>query len=481
MSLQELQQTEERIVGIRHRRKKTREGEARPTTVAIVEGGKTTCYDLETETDELAFLTTRFPIDWELVGDVDVEWFDEDKAPNGMQPHQCKWKKLPKDDAAKCRQNHIRETLDSKGLPVTQQLVKIPTAFDGLKSGDLVAMVLGGSGDYLAGGLYNRGQEIGAWVHRLKPMDLKRERGDKSKDDDHQTLVELLGSKPKLFHQMGPKDLEIIETSQVFRLRQDAMKARVACQQRILQRLVGMTFLARGTYPVGEVKKRYDAEKANSATFKALEEEESRYEKDLRKLVDGLKVWQEVFEPIKGCGQRIAAPLIVAIGDIRQFVEPVHCNGQASDQERKKQTFKAINKTLARLKSKCGAHVLFGGKYGDNPRDRQFPRRRLGAVAPWDQEARQALFLLVDQFNRRPETEWGQKLLLQKAKYRQTHPEPVKAEVEVYDDAKKAKVKKTVTLYTDGHIHKMALKWCATKFVERFGREWLKLENVYQT
>jgi len=124
---------------------------------------------------------------------------------------------------------------------------------------------------------------------------------------------------------------------------------------------------------------------------------------------------------------------------------------------------------LAKVKHQCGVHIASDGS---------FPRRRAGQVANWSPQARQALYLLCDQFNRRPDSEWGQKLLAQKAKYRQTHPEPVEVEKEVTQNGKK--VKKTVKLYTDGHIHKMALKWCATKFVEWMSREWLRLEKVYE-
>src|SRR4051812_40116536 len=106
-----------RIIGIRHRRKKTAEGEARPTTVAIVNDGKQKCYDLETETDELDFLLGRFPISHEPVLDQDITWFDAAHPDQGgVRPHQCKWRKIPADEAAACRQNHIRQFMDDKKL-----------------------------------------------------------------------------------------------------------------------------------------------------------------------------------------------------------------------------------------------------------------------------------------------------------------------------------------------------------------------------
>src|SRR3989344_8464666 len=174
-----------RIIGIRHRRKKTAEGEARPTTVAIVGHPKFVTYDLETETDELDFLLGRFPVDHKPVGDEDITWFDAERAPNGIRPHQCKWKKISKEDAITCKQNHIRQRLDDKGLPVMERLQKIPSVFDGLRQGDKVAMVLGGSGDRFASALSRHGEEIGAEGFRIPPLQLKGKRGDNDKDDDH--------------------------------------------------------------------------------------------------------------------------------------------------------------------------------------------------------------------------------------------------------------------------------------------------------
>lgn len=482
-----------RLIGIRHRRKKTAEGEARPTTAAIFADGakKPKCFNFKVEDDELDFMLGRFPVKHEAPeAATDVLWYDEKNAPQGIHPHHCKWEEIDADEAATFKPNHVRTVLED-GLPTIYKLVAVPVEFDGLKPGDNVAMALGGSGDYLAGGLYNRGQEIGASVYRIKPMDLKREREaiGKDKDDDHLTLATLLEQKTGLFAKMSAKDLELIEAREAFKLRQDAMKARVGCEQRMLQRLVGKTFLLKGQYPAGLIKDRYEAEKANSETWKALDADQKLYGSDLQKIVRGLRIWKEILEPVSGCGERIAVPLILAIGDIKQYAEPVNYDGAATPDERRMRMFRAINKTLARVKAKCGAHVLFGGKYENYPTEKQFPRRRKGEVASWDPDARQSLFLLCDQFNRQTKKftqakarddvaemqkyRWGGKLVEQKAKYRQTHPEPVEVERRVNGKTKKVKI------YTDGHIHKMALKWTATKFVEWLAREWLKLEKVY--
>jgi len=476
-----------RVIGIRHRRKKTAEGEARPTTVAIVANGKTTCYDLETETDELDFLLHRFPIDWENVGDNDVVWFDAEKAPNGVRPHQCKWKKISKDDAATLRKNHVRMTEER-----FEKVIKVPCAFEGLKQGDRIAMVLGGSGDRFASALSRRGESVEAEVFRIPPLFLSQHRGQASKDDDHKLLAKLLQEQSGLFHKLMLKDRQLIKVKEVFFLRQDAQRARIGCEQRLHQALVGRVFLTEeGNYPEGTIEDMFDQIKANDTILKGLLAEENRREGELKKAVQSLEVWKHVFEQIEGCGERIAAGLIIAIGDIRRFAVPL--NG--TDMHGRS---KAIMKTCAKVKAICGAHLEEG----------KFPRRRAGKVANWSPLARQSLFLLGDQFNRRPASDWGKKLLWKKEQLRLAHPQPVDVEVvfkksghigtllwekeqlrlahpqpvdiEVVSKENGQTVTKKVKRYTDGHIHKMAQKWCATKFVEWVTRQWLRLEKVYE-
>jgi hypothetical protein len=133
----------------------------------------------------------------------------------------------------------------------------------------------------------------------------------------------------------------------------------------------------------------------------------------------------------------------VAIGDIRRFA------------------------TDAKLKAFCSVHVLGDGR---------FARKRSGEVANWHPEARQALYLLTDQFNRRPNSVWGQKLLEYKARLRAAHPDVLCQQCGgKWDDCQHQKSHKRK--YSDGHIHQMALWRTATKFVEWLFREWWKLER----
>lgn len=244
-------------------------------------------------------------------------------------------------------------------------------------------------------------------------------------------------------------------------------------------------------------------------------------------------VWREIFEPIQGCGPRIAAGLIAAIGTVQRFevspdaaaMQASYTRGAAAErlgrldedaylvrdpaspplsryhltvrlrdwkrdhvdpegaaalgeavrchQERSRLRRKARQRGIAKLAAFCGVHVLRGGKYQDVPPEKSFPRRRGGALANWNTLARQALYLLGDQFNRRPDSPWGQRLIAAKARLRAIHPEPVVVKKNGPDD-------KGTKRYTDGHIHKMAIWRTLTRFVSWLFREWRRLERRQQ-
>ncbi len=128
------------------------------------------------------------------------------------------------------------------------------------------------------------------------------------------------------------------------------------------------------------------------------------------------------------------------------------------------------------MRAFCGVHVLNVDKNGQEvPRNRQFPRRREGSVANWHPEARQALYLLGDQFNRRPHTYWGGMLLRYKLVFRQRHPVVIEEEVNERRGSRTVTVKKK--RYTNGHIHKMAVWRTLTKFVSHLSRVWTRIEE----
>lgn len=302
-----------------------------------------------------------------------------------------------------------------------------------LRPNDTIAMLLGGSGDYLAYALSRRADEVGARVLRIPPFSFSAWRGAGSKDNDAFLLAEMAEAEPGLFYSVTDRDRDLIRVREALFARQDAMKARIACEQRIRSRIIGQIFCRPdGLYPEGGIEKLYDAAKANDAILAALISEEEKRNRDLAKAVERLPVYRELFKPIEGVGPRIAAAILGGIIDIRRF------------------------ETDAKLKAYCGVHVLPDGR---------FARKRAGAVANWNSDIRQALVLVAQQFQYRPNSRWGQYLRQMKAELRKRHPEPV-----IVDGKKR---------YSDGHINKMAEWRTLSRFVEWLHREWWKLERSY--
>lgn len=393
-------------------------------------------------------------------------------------------------------------------------------------------MVMGGSGGRFAAALSRQGETIGAEVFRLSPKNLKDRRGDASKDDDHVLLAQLLradrGNGRSVFHKMLRRDRDVIRVAEAFQLRQDAMKARIACGQQLDTRFVGMVFLSEeGLYPEGRIENEADRVKASDAIYMSLLAAEAARKKDLYRAVQDLDVYQHIFSHVPGCGPRIAAGLVAAIGTIARFevepdpqkmeeswersrhfeqvgrlaedldkVSPPHGanryqitqlvrnwkrrHGQEVEaialeevlkehNVRHRLRQKAVERGAYRLRAFCGVHVLQGGKYTDVPPEKQFPRKRAGMVANWNTRAREALYQLADQFNRRPGSEWGNKLLTNKDGFRQRHPDVV-----IVTSGDNGQGKKR---YTKGHIHKMGQWRSLSQFVSWLYPRWLQLEK----
>ncbi len=351
-----------RYIGIRHRIKKTAQGEAHPTQVAICANDSVKFVKLKDEQAELDFLTS-------------------------------------------------------------------------VKKDDVLAMTLGGSGDYLAYAASRVAAEVGASMMRTPPFVLAsaRKRVGGERKDDAALLAQLVQEHQHSFYPTIDRDRNLILVREHYRARTEAMKARIACEQRLHQRFIGAVFTASdGISPEGAIEKRFDAMKANDKILMALLEEEKERMKELERALKVLDVYQHVFVPIAGVGPAIAARLISTIVDIRRFEK------------------------ASQLVAFCGAHVLPNGR---------FARRRSGELANWHNDARQALFLAGDQFNRRPKSQWGEYLRAAKSRLRDKHPEPI-----VVDGVKK---------YSDGHIHKMAIWRTLTRFVERqIFKPWWELEKA---
>ena len=421
-----------RIIGIRHRWKdlagsegddEGRKIEERPTRVTVSSGEGLKHYKLETETDELDFLLGRFVTRWRSLGDGE--------------------------STGDIFARHIIVE-EKKGKPTGRTLV--PESYEGFRTHDVVLMTLGGSGDRFAYALSRHGEEIHAEVFRIEPGKLKNERdfiGGK-KEDDPKLLINLFEKSPSLFQLCGPRDRDQIRVASALQARQSAQDARKATAQRLRQRLVGGIFLSdEGKYPEGKIEDVYKSAAANSVILKSNQREEHECDRKLKAVVTPLRVYREVFEPIEGCGHALAARIIASVGDIRRFPT--------------KEKFKAF----------CGVHVL-GSNFKKMPPgtvrtdgDSVMPRHRRGQVSDWNPTSRQAFFLLGDQFNRRPHTLWGKKLLEVKATFRAKYPEPL-----IGPNGK--------LRFTAGHIHKRAIWRTVTKFAEDLYRTWRRIEREAQ-
>lgn len=431
-----------RIIGITHRIKMKKDETARPTLVAIRDvDGSVQRFELETEQSELDFLN----------GKCAVKWRDVILTENisGIPEHQIIFRAAKAEDALIERhesQCHYKIKKGKAGAFETKELVEVatkqPIEWIGIQRGDMIAMMLGGSGDYFAYALSRKLTGMAGVVVRIPPFKLDAARAEGAKKDDDAILLATLASqKLDEFYETQVRDRGIIRLRNEYRLRMDTMKARIGCEQRLFQRHIGSIFCSeQGYFPEGSLIKAFDSTKATDAVFQALLAEEKAAEKRLVQAVEALDVYEKVFGPIKGIGPMIAARIINSVIDIRRF------------------------KTKAKFAKFLGVHVILKDAEGGLvPRERQFPRRRNGQTANWHPDGRQAMYLLGDQFLRQSDkTHWGRYLIAQKMAFRARHPE------EEVGGKKR---------YTKGHIQKMALWRTLTRFAGFLYREWSKLEK----
>lgn len=447
-------------IGIVPRVKRTAKGEARPTLVAIMRDGVIVGeIKLETAQDELDFVYKRFPISWRKATPAD----DLTK----FKPYHIRYRKpADNEDVSVWPKKFTERTTKDEVIGVPD---KVPTDYIGLKNGDVVAMCLGGSGDNFAFALSRRGEKIGAQVWRIPSFALKELRGSSTnkdyehkllvvggvfnpvtiyhqKDNDHKLLAMSAKDYADKFYPVIVRDRVTIKVRETLRVRTDAMKARIACEQRLRQRVEGEIFCSdEGLYPEGGLEKEFAARKATDAILLNLLSEEDDALRKMTKAVEATEVYSKLLIKVVGLGPAIVARIISAIQDIRRFEKS------------------------SQLKTYMGAHVMPDGR---------FPRRRNNEVANWQPDARQALYLLAAQFNRRPGTEWGDYLRQMKAGYRLRHPE--KIQVEVPDPDNHGKTKK-VWRYTDAHIHNMGTWRTISRFVEWLHAAWWRLEREAKT
>lgn len=477
-----------RFIGIRHRVKQTTKGEARPTQIAILSGNKVVRHDLKTEDDELDLVERGFPIKFRAVKP------DEDLKP--FNPRHIKWRKVKKTDAL----DSLPENLLRQEGKTWKIATKVPIAFEGLQTGDTVAMVLG-SGGYLAHALSRKGSKIGAEVLCIPSNKLKDQRPDEDKEKDAELLARLAQERPDLFNLLELRDRIIIHLRLAVRAREDAQEARIACGNRLRARMVGEIFCREDEESDFErsLEEEYARRKASDIRHQALLEEEKENEQEITRIVKELEIYKEVFEPIMGCGPMIAAAIIAETQDIRRFPGP------------------------PQYRKYCDLHVLPDGR---------LPRKRKGDRCNNPRLRRAFYQLASDQLVRLPDSEWGKIRQECKDNFREKHPDVLCKDcslvLEVLDTSGEKPVwryleqdeelsgfseeqcrwrkiadkdrigllpveslrltrwedcehqKSHHRMYNDGHIHRMATWRTATRLANLVFREWWKLEKERQ-
>lgn len=369
-------------------------------------------------------------------------------------------------------------------------------AENGLRKDDVVITILGGSGDRLSFAISRVLQEIGGVLYRIPGYHLKDFKETpafvelhESNRDDVSLIHILWGSMPQNFFECRIRDRETIRISELYRAFKDAQLERMKCAGRLHSRLIGQLFLSEeGKYPEGKIEDWFDAQKANDPIFKALEQEEKTAKATLEKSIRNTRI-ADIFDVVVGCGPSIIGGLICSIGDIRRFSGP----------------------------EKLASYML--GLNSNFNATGRFPRARRGERTNWNRMARQTLYQLAGQFNRRPDSEWGKKLLANKKYYRDKHPYTLVIEkngtqetgrqfVLIDDDVEKT-VRRSIFAqdlsackkkgskyqvlsaggplieeirgtqrYYDGHIHKMAIWKTLREFVHFLYGAWTELEKA---
>lgn len=371
---------------------------------------------------------------------------------------------------------------------------------DGICAGDTVLMVMGGSGAFFAFALSRQLEKLGAGgVYWIGSTLFKRlcdehhiERSKvKSVDDegrrvemtfDHKALTTLFPISLQSFHHVSARERDLIRLGDVVARRKEAMDARMACAHRVRQRMKKSAYCTEDAYPEGGVKLFIEQGTANDFMLRLFEKEELQIGSELKKLLHSLPVWK-VFEPIEGVGEFTAAPLIVAIGDINRFPSDAH------------------------LKAFLGMHTLKanGTKFqkGETPdaNNSIFARRRQGQLSNWNQEGRQALYLIATQFTMwRTNSPWGlvakevKKNFLAKYPHREVWMKDKEGNVtervkllegtykriqggyEVATENGDVRKVLGVTKFNPAHINRMVSWRTMTKFVEWLYKAWKNTE-----
>lgn len=306
--------TSGRIIGIRQRVKKTKDGKASPTQVFILWPDESSqSFDLEDEQAELDFAWGQFPTEWRRPTAKD----DPSKIPFSHK----QWKEAKVEETRDLPATHVQSS--GKKTKKYFILAKVAAETEGLMSGDRVAMSLGGSGDAFAFAMANRGKKINAEVWRIPTFALAEARGSKtaaSKEGDAKLLAELLRDKPHLFYKTEQRHADIARLRTLYSSWVHAQKDRIACGNRLLRLARDRVFInPDGLYPQGSLEEAAVATMTSDPGYQALKEKEEDLKTEIELILDRVGIYKSFFVGIEGMGPAIAARLIASIQDIRRF------------------------------------------------------------------------------------------------------------------------------------------------------------------
>jgi hypothetical protein len=425
-----------RLIGLRHREKKTVEGESHPTSFYITEDGKEPqVIEFEEIVDELSWLVGRLPVSYREVTDN-----TEDISVHG---DKIKWVRVEEDLTIEAR--HPSQMKQEKGKQYLAR--KVPAAYDGVREDDTYVAMMGGSGHQLVAGLSARLEKLGgsgkvlhASAHKIAEI----YGVDRDKAKDPERVVELYKTQPLLFYRVALQDRKISLVRSCWARRQAAQYARIAHALRLRKVAIMEAYADPEHYAGAGLEVETLKLIAGDVDTPELEGDESDATSALDEAVQDTEVWQKIFAPIDGVGPAIAGGLIAAIGDIRRFNTPWQ---------------------LAKF---CGVAVVTKDQKGNLLPRATIQRRRSGGLgSAWNMAARKALWNFSTQCVQwKKNSEWGQHYQKLVQQTLAMHPVPVE---DRNKDGKK------VQRYTEAHCKKIARWRLQTDFVCVIWRQWKRI------
>ncbi len=379
-----------RLVVVKHRVKKTKDGEERPTMIGISENASShsTTIELVDSLAELDYVHGKFPATWRPV--VTGENLKD------VEPHHIHFRD-PEDDMtiglalSIWPRESLRIEVSGRGKNKIETLTGIPTEvpdlFTGLKSGDTILAMFGGSGFSLMLAVLNKAHEIGARVLLCSPHNVKhyREGEHREKDEDHLTLIEMFRARPEQFHEIFPTDVKSWEVMANWDFTEEAMGQRLRIIQRATKR-AEHEVCARNKYVGSQLAQAILDAKMGNRTVVEVMEEEKLCQKALEDSIESHPLFQYLFSGFKGIGPRFFGKILSSVRDIRRFPR----------------------KSVGAFLLFCGYGIVKGAN--GRPTIQRFLR---GAQKnnPGNPEVKQAVWLLVSmQFVYQKDTPWGVRL-----------------------------------------------------------------------